>query len=335
MKKLIFILFILPIIWSCSPKDTVEDDGNNSDSLTTEIKEPIKKMEAVSFNEDSAYYFVEKQVKFGPRVPGSANHKKAAQWLVSILNHLCDTVYEQKGIVTTFKNQNIPFLNIIGSFNPQSKERIMLSAHWDTRPQADEDKVNPYMPADGANDGASGVGILIEIARQLSQNRPGIGIDLVLFDAEDGGDRRGSSESWCLGSQYWSKTPHVPNYKAKFGILLDMVGAKDATFPMELHSLDFARDYVYFVWQTGQSLGYGQYFTNDKGGMITDDHYYINSILGIRTLDIIQYNTATNTGFGDFWHTQKDNMSIIDKKTLKAVGHTVIEVIYRQNNAGA
>jgi hypothetical protein len=335
MKKLILIIVLFPFIWSCSPKDPEGEDGNDSDSLSALVSAPIKRMEAIAFNEDSAYYFVEKQVKFGPRVPGSANHKKTALWLVKILNSYCDTVYEQKGTVANFKNQNIPFNNIIGSFNPLSKERIMLSAHWDTRPQADEDKLSPNAPADGANDGASGVGILIEIARQLNLNRPGLGIDLVLFDAEDGGDRKGSSESWCLGSQYWSKTPHVANYRAKFGILLDMVGAKDATFPMELHSLDFARDYVYFVWQTAQSLGYGKYFTNDKGGMITDDHYYINSILGIRTLDIIQYNTTTNTGFGDYWHTHQDNMSIIDKNTLKAVGHTVIEVIYRQNNAGS
>jgi Zn-dependent M28 family amino/carboxypeptidase len=334
MKKLLILIPFSPLFWSCSPKDP-NVENTTTDTSAIEAKVPVKKMEPVKFNEDSAYYFVGAQVKFGPRVPGTASHKNAAQWLAKTLATYCDTLYEQRGTVTTFKNENLAFVNIIGSFNPQSKERILLSAHWDTRPQADEDKVMPFKPSDGANDGASGVGVLLEIARQLHSNRPGIGIDIILFDVEDGGDRRGSSESWCLGSQYWSKTPHVPNYTAKFGILLDMVGAKDATFPMELHSLDFARDYVYFVWQTGQSLGYGNYFTNNKGGMITDDHYYINSILGVRTLDIIQYNTTTQTGFGDFWHTQKDNMSIIDKNTLKAVGHTVIEVIYRQNNAGA
>lgn len=323
---------IATFIHSCKPNDPNHDlDQPVDDTLTSVNKVSMK---PVSFDADSAYGYVEKQVSFGPRVPGTPAHAKTALWLINRLNEFTDTVYVQKGEVSGFQGKNVEFQNIIGAFNPQSKDRILLCAHWDTRPLADEDPKAPNRPADGANDGGSGVGVLLEIARQLSTNRPGLGIDIVLFDVEDGGERRGASETWCLGSQYWSRTPHVAGYTARFGILLDMVGAKGATFPHELHSLDFAADYVHLVWQTAQSLGYGNYFRNEKGGHITDDHYYINSILGIRTLDIIHYNTSTNTGFGSFWHTQNDNMSIIDKNTLKAVGHTVLEVIYRQNNAG-
>jgi hypothetical protein len=334
MKKALIISLAVLSGWmqSCKPGDPNHDEDEvDTDTL---VSEPIAPMQPVSFDADSAYGFIEKQVKFGPRVPGSAAHAKTAAWLIDKLNGYTDTVHVQKGEVVGFKGQTVPFQNIIGVFNPNSKDRILLSAHWDTRPLADEDPNASNRPADGANDGGSGVGVLLEIARQLHANRPGLGIDIVLFDVEDGGERRGNSETWCLGSQYWSKTPHVPGYKARFGILLDMVGAKDAVFPYELHSLDFASDYVYLVWQTAQSLGYGNFFRNEKGGHITDDHYYINSILGIRTLDIIQYNTNSDNGFGEYWHTQNDNMSIIDRKTLKAVGHTVIEVIYRQNNAG-
>lgn len=333
MKRVGIILMILSVyLNSCKPGDPNQPD--QPDEMDTVITETITPMKPVAFDADTAYAFIEKQVKFGPRVPGTDAHAKTANWLISTLSTYTDTVYEQKGEVTDYKGQKIPFINIIGVFNPAAKERILLSAHWDTRPQADEDPSAPNRPADGANDGGSGVGVLLEIARQLHQNRPGLGIDIVFFDAEDGGERRGKSETWCLGSQYWSRTPHVSGYKAKFGILLDMVGAKDAVFPHELHSLDFAADYVYLVWQTAQSLGYGKYFRNEKGGHITDDHYYINTILGVRTLDIIQYNTNSNSGFGEYWHTHNDNMSVIDRNTLKAVGHTVIEVIYRQNNRG-
>lgn len=326
MKKLLIYTLLISLgLYACKPGDPKNHDDHNV------VVDEIKPMQEVAFNADSAYGYVSDQVAFGPRVPGSGAHQKAGDWLQSKLTLWCDTVYVQHGIVPDFKNEQIKIRNIIGVFNPNAKRRILLSAHWDTRPQADEDPQRPQAPADGANDGGSGVAVLLEIARHLHTNRPGLGIDIILFDAEDGGERKGASESWCLGSQYWSKGPHIQPYTAEFGILLDMVGAKDAIFPRELHSQDFAREYVDLVWNTGVELGYGKYFVNDKGSHITDDHYYINSILGVRTIDILQYNAGTQSGFGEYWHTHNDNMSVIDRNTLKAVGHTVLETIRKQH----
>jgi hypothetical protein len=334
MKKMILLLLIPFVGWNCKPSGKT-DETDDQDSTVNVVTEKYPKMEPVNFDADSAYGFVARQVAFGPRVPGSGPHMQCAGWLKGELERFTDEVMVQSATVSDNKGGQIALQNIIGIINPSAKDRILLCAHWDTRPQSDEDPLVKNRPADGANDGGSGVGILLEIARQLSINKPGLGVDIVLFDAEDGGDRRGSSETWCIGSQYWSRNPHIPSYRARFGILLDMVGAANARFAQEGHSLNFANNYVQMIWQTGQSLGYGSYFVYEKGGMITDDHYYINNILGIPTTDIIQFSKETQSGFGDYWHTQKDNMSIIDRKTLKAVGHTVIEVIARQNNSGS
>ena len=210
--------------------------------------------------------------------------------------------------------------------NPNSKNRVLLCAHWDTRPQADQDKDRPTEPADGANDGASGVGVLLEVARQLQAQRPDAGVDIILFDAEDMGDRSGESTTWCLGSQFWAKTPHKPNYVARFGILLDMVGAKNATFGIEGYSWMYAQPYVKKVWNTANKLGHSSYFVNAQGGQVIDDHLFINKTRGIPTLDIIHYEPS-GSGFGDFWHTHDDNMSGINRETLEAVGQTVFQVV--------
>ncbi|NNJ56034.1 MAG: M28 family peptidase [Bacteroidia bacterium] len=288
---------------------------------------PSKPTFTVQFNGDSAYQFVQDQVDFGPRVPGSMSHGICANYLENKLKQYCDTAMVQFGSATDYKGNPVEIKNIIGSIHPEKTKRILLCAHWDTRPQADEDKKNPTEPADGANDGASGVGVLLEVARQLQIQKPDAGVDIVLFDAEDMGDRQGSPNSWCLGSQYWSKKPHKQNYVARFGILLDMVGPKDAVFAIEMNSWQYAQPYVKQVWRTASELGHGKHFVNYQGGSLVDDHVFINRILGIPTLDIIHYNVSDNSGFGDFWHTHKDNMSSIDKETLSAVGETVFKVV--------
>ena len=212
----------------------------------------------------------------------------------------------------------------------------MLCAHWDSRPYADEDDPqHHHTPIDGANDGASGVGVLLEIARQLQQQAPAIGIDIVFFDAEDYGtpdfyQGKHPSDSWCLGSQYWGRIPHTPDYKARFGILLDMVGAPNATFYYEYYSKETANDAMKKIWKTAESLGYGNYFVPQDGGSITDDHIYVHSFRQIPCVDIIHYDTSTNTGFVPTWHTLDDTLEHIDKSTLKAVGQTVMTVIYNE-----
>lgn len=213
----------------------------------------------------------------------------------------------------------------------------MLCAHWDTRPFADQDTEDTNTAIDGANDGASGVGVLLEIARQFSLKKPNIGVDIILFDAEDYGqpavsDYPRMEHSYCLGSQYWATHLHKSNYFAKYGILLDMVGGKNAVFTQELASLTFAPKVLNKVWNTAAELGYGNTFQFKKTNLIIDDHLYINNLAQGRvpTIDIIEYNEVTESHFYEHWHTHKDKLENIDKNTLKAVGQTVLQVVYNE-----
>jgi glutaminyl-peptide cyclotransferase len=289
------------------------------------------------FNADSAYFFVQRQVAFGPRVPNTPAHRKAGDYLVQQLKRYGAEVTTQEFSAVTFDNQKVSLKNIIASFSPEKKKRILLAAHWDTRPFADKDKEKPNAPFDGANDGGSGVGVLLEIARVLSSNPlPDTGIDIILFDGEDWGEKEGEqstrplppgfTEWWCLGSQYWARNKHQPKYSAYFGILLDMVGGKNAQFAREGYSLEYAPSVVRKVWKTAAQLGFSHIFINQKTGPVTDDHKFVNEIAKIPMVDIISFDPAT--GFGDFHHTQKDNMEIISTETLMAVGQTVLQVIY-------
>ena len=213
----------------------------------------------------------------------------------------------------------------------------MLFAHWDTRPFADQDIKDRGQAIDGANDGGSGVGVLLEVARQLQIKKPDIGVDIFFFDAEDYGQpaddmRRRMAGTWCLGSQYWANNPHIPNYNADFGILLDMVGARNAIFTREAWSMGFAPQIVNKVWGIANALGYGNHFNYQQTTHVgEDDHVYINKIAGIPSIDIIQYDPTTGN-FAPHWHTHEDNMAIIDKRTLQAVGETVLATVINEVN---
>lgn len=288
------------------------------------------------FSADSAYDFVEQQVNFGPRVPNTDAHKACADYLVSTLKSYGADVMEQKVKLRAFNGDILDANNIIASYKPEAKQRILLFAHWDTRPWSDHDPdpANYNKPVLGANDGASGVGVLLEIARNIGISSPLMGVDIVFFDAEDYGapeNFTGNAEnSWCLGSQHWAKSPHVNSYTARFGILLDMVGSPDATFYRDQISEHYAANVVSKVWDKASNLGFEKYFINKPGGAITDDHLYVNQIAGIPSIDIIHYNPNNQHGFGDYWHTVNDDMENIDKQTLFAVGTTVMQVIYNE-----
>lgn len=285
------------------------------------------------FSGQQAYAFVEKQVSFGPRVPKTPAHDSCAQWLVETFKGYGAEVQIQKGEGELSDGTKIPIQNIIAVFNPEHKRRVLLSAHWDTRSVADQDTVRTNEPILGADDGGSGVGVLLEVARQLQKNKIDLGVDIVLFDVEDQGESGSPTmpfrrETWCLGSQYWSKNPHVPGYQANFGILLDMVGSKGAYFPQEGISRRYAEIYIDRVWKHAQALGYGHYFSQEEARDIVDDHLFVNEIRKIPMLDIINLPRNSQTGFGHYWHTHKDNMDIIDENTLKAVGQTVLRTLY-------
>lgn len=312
------------------------DKASSKQTQATETDTPA--VTAPAFSADSAYVFIEKQVAFGPRIPNTPEHQKAGDWIISKLKAYGADVKVQNFEMRAYDGTLLKLRNIIASFNPEASRRILLAAHWDTRPWSDRDENEPLKQFDGANDGGSGVGVLLEIARtmQAAEQKPGVGVDMIFFDGEDYGQPDNSGfqkqDTWCLGSQYWSKNPHIPNYKAQYGILLDMVGAENAKFAREGTSMQFAQNIVEKVWKAGNSIGYSDYFKYINAPAIIDDHTYVNNWANIPMIDIIEYNMGATNGdyFGPYHHRQTDNMSIISRNTLKAVGQTVLHVLYNE-----
>ena len=291
---------------------------------------PVVQVTVPIFSGDSAFDFVKKQVDFGPRVPGSAPHKACAAWLSETFKKYGCTVIEQPFKAKAYY-ATLDAVNIIAQYKPELSNRILLCAHWDSRHIASKDTKDTDKPILGADDGASGVAVLLEMARMLQQNPIELGVDFICFDAEDLGDERESdgkdrAETWCLGSQYWSKNLHKPGYKAQFGILFDMVGASGAKFPLEGFSREKAPQYQTRIWAIAAELGYGDLFIPVAAGGITDDHFFVMRGTNIPTVDIIG---MPKNGFGDYHHTHADNLSIIDPEVLRKVGQVTATVIYR------
>lgn len=314
---------------------------NEQSNSVPETPQPETQPLAVpKFERDSALAFVKKQVDFGPRVPNTEAHKRCKDWLVAQFSAYGLKVTEQPFTAKAYTGKTLNGINIIAQYKPEATKRICLAAHWDSRHIADSplSEGRQKEPILGADDGGSGVGVLLEIARTLQANPPkeqvgDLGVDFVLFDAEDHGDDSDTNpnpNSWCLGSQHWSHNIVPAGYSPKYGILLDMVGAKTARFTKEAVSMNFAPTVMNKVWKIAQNLGYTNYFVEDKTGAVTDDHYFVNTIAKIPMIDIIGKSTETPTGFGAHWHTHKDDMAIIDVRALRAVGQTLLEVIYQE-----
>jgi len=316
----LYFIFIFLVILSCN--SDVSEKNTDAQASNTSITR------VAPFDEQLAYSFVAQQVEFGPRYPGSEGQKKCADYLQKTLSNFVDTMYVQNVHVTAGDGTSLPCVNIIGAINPAAKNRILLLAHWDARKWADEDAVNKDAPILAADDGASGVGVLMALAKSLKEHplANNYGVDILLVDAEDYGKTEWGEASYGLGTQYWAKYPHVANYKAVAGILLDMVGATNARFPQEAYSMQYAPSVVTQVWQAAADAGYGTYFVYEDAGNITDDHYFVNTIAGIPTIDIINLQ---KTGFAPHWHTQQDNMNRISKSTLKAVGQTLMQYLHQ------
>ena len=306
---------------SCQP------EAKRSSSDTEEEQAGLASVIVPRFEGDSALALVQTQVSWGPRVPGTSAHQRCGDWLVSKLQSRGLEVFEQKAALTMHDGKVFELRNVIGAFRPQSQRRLVLAAHWDTRPRADMDPVDSKARLDGANDGASGVAVLLELARHLDSLPGDLGIDLVFFDLEDYGSPE-VADSYAMGSQYWSRSPHIAGYRAQRGVLLDMVGAADARFCWEGHSLQFAPDWTRLIWQRAGSLGYGDLFVPVPCQPVTDDHYYVNTLAGIPMVDIIDLRSE-GTGFPPHWHTRNDNMEVISPRTLTAVGQTLLDILYR------
>lgn len=284
------------------------------------------------FNADSAYSFVQKQVDMGPRNPGSEGHRKTRQYLRNKLETYASpqSVYAQEFTAEGYEGDTLKLANIIAAFNTGSADRIMLCAHWDTRPRAERDSVRTGQPIPGADDGGSGVGVLLEMARMFSNNPPPIGVDIVFFDGEDYG-REGDLSKYFLGSRHWSRNPPVPGYSPRFGILLDIVGGENALFPKEEYSMQYAPSLVNEIWSIADEKGLGNLFVDEMGNAISDDHLIINRNLDIPTINIINHTPGINGAqFPSYWHTHRDDMRIISRETLGGVGGVLSELIYNR-----
>lgn len=305
--------------------------GSSSGEIVAEAKTPMDAvvLECVpTFSADSALRFMQAQMDFGPRMPNTDAHRQCAAYLQSELQRTGADVTVQQATLTAFDGTQLQAYNIMGSFNPEKAERILLMAHWDTRPWADEDSdpSNHTKPVPGANDGASGVGVLLEIARQIGMKNPGKGVDILFVDAEDWGSHE-DEDSWALGADYFVKHPIKQGYKPAEVILLDMVGGKNARFHREYFSQRNAPQLVDKIWTSAQLAGFGDRFPNELGGAVTDDHVkFVDA--GYKAVDIIEYNPGSSSGFNPTWHTVSDTMDAIDSETLRAVGQTLLTYLY-------
>jgi hypothetical protein len=320
--KLRHLLFIIPfIVLSC------KSDKKSAPEGTEEVK---KNLFIPDFSQDSAYAHIEKQLSFGHRVPGTAAHTACRDWLVSKLNSNGVSTQLQEFKVSFLGQKNVPAFNIIGTINPDARKRILIAAHYDSRLIAEKDKDETLKdkPIMGADDGASGVAVILELTRIFKEYPLEMGVDIVFFDAEDQGK---DGEGWCEGAKYWSKNPHRPGYGAKYGILLDMVGAKGASFKYEGNAYNFDPALHEAIWTLAGDLGYSNFFIPRVGGAIEDDHFYVMQNMGIPMVDIINTKNDGSGGFADYHHTHKDDIGIIDKRTLQVVGKVMNNVIYREN----
>ena len=330
-NKVLFVVFST-LLFSC---------GNLKKQAATEaVKQPV----GPAFSADSAYAFCEEQCNFGPRTMNSKAHDDCEQWIISKFQQYGMSVIPQKTLLKGYDGTMLKSTNIIASYKPELASRILLCAHWDSRPWADNDpdEANWHKPVMAANDGASGVAVMLEVARQIdvcTKQNPdtlALGVDFICFDAEDYGYPQWETvndpgDTFALGAQYWSANLHKDGYTARFGILLDMVGGQGAHFYQEYMSKQYAGSVVDKVWKAASVVGYGSFFPMKDGVGITDDHIPVNTVAKIPCVDVIPYYPdCEQSSFGPTWHTVNDDMAHIDRTTLQAVGQTVIQVLFSE-----
>ena len=326
--KVIFLPFLLLLSVALTGCKNQNQASAGQDTDTIAVTQ-------VQFDADSAFASVVAQCDFGPRVPGSAAHDRCGDYIVSRFKALGLTVSEQRADQKAWDGKVLHTRNIIAAYRPELADRIIICTHWESRPWADADPDSSLhrQPVMAANDGASGVAVMLEVARKLEELKPELGIDFICFDSEDYGmpywaetDDVADGSDWCLGSQYWAAHPHVPGYKARFGILLDMVGGRDARFCFEGISMRYASEVMVHVWDAAGRAGASQLFLAEQGGYAQDDHVPMNEVAGIPTIDIIPYVEGEHT-FGATWHTTQDTPENISRETLKGVGQTLLQFL--------
>lgn len=328
MKPLLLLLPLLAaILTGCKGQKPVNESSNSIDST---------RICTVRFSADSAYRFVKDQCDFGPRTPGSKAWKQCGDYIAGKFEGYGLKVVNQRTSIQAWDGTTLPCRNIIAAYKPEVTERVIVCAHYDSRPWADNDENpdNHRTPVMAANDGASGIAVMMEIARNIHTLAPKVGVDFICFDVEDYGapdwapdEVQQMGDTWCLGSKYWSGNPHVEGYAARYGILLDMVGGRGSTFAHEGFSLKYAQSIVVRTWEAARYAGAEAYFPQKPGGYITDDHVPMNEIAMIPTIDIIPYDEDGDNSFGPHWHTTHDIVENIDPQVLRAVGQTVMQLL--------
>lgn len=332
MKATIILSGILMLAAACSSGKAADKEGDASRAVATDTLPLPADTSSVSsdagFEADSAYAFVDRLMAFGPRVPNTKAHRRSGDWLAGKMREFGWEVTEQTTVLKAFDGTALNVRNIFSQLNPEKGDRLLLLAHWDCRPWADQDPdpAKRRLPVPGANDGASGVGVLLEVARQLALQNSNAAVDILFVDAEDWGSE-GDEDSWALGTRYFAENPPVAGYRPRQAILLDMVGSPDARFGVEYFSRESNPALLSKVWQIAESLGYDGYFHKGFGGAVTDDHVELIKH-GIPAIDIIDYRyTGEYQGFDPVWHTTGDDMGNISAYTLGAVGETIMKVI--------
>ena len=324
MKRLAIVAACLLLLAGCKHKQPGLPAAPQAPDYT--------QVDIPAFSADSAYRYTAEQLAFGNRIPGSKAWEQCAAYLATQMGRWCDTVIVQDFKAALWDNNTVPGRNIIASINPTAPKRILLAAHWDSRRWADHDD-NPDLhrsPVPGANDGASGVGTLMEMARTMSQMPPSVGVDFIFFDVEDQGVPEWSDtydeHSWCKGSQHWASNRHTPAYTAVYGILFDMIGTPEPRFTKEYMSRYYAPGLTDKLWNCAAALGYGHVFVNQKTDPILDDHVYVNQTAGIPMVDIVQ-NSPT-TSFFTHWHTTTDDLQSVNPDALRIVATVTLKTIY-------
>ena len=276
------------------------------------------------FDEEHAFNLLKKQVEFGPRYPGIAAHGATADFIISQLKPHADEVTTQQ-FSQKVAGKTIDLKNIIAKFSPDARKIILLAAHWDTRPMADMevDPVKRAKPILGANDGASGVAVLLELARMFGKQRPDVGVIMVFFDGEDYTPNPPTSRYMFLGSKYYaSRLDSKTKQAIEYGILLDMIGDKDLRIHQEINSVQAAPEVVRKIWDTARQLGYSKQFVPEAKYAISDDHLPLIAA-GVKCIDVIDFDYGP-------WHTVDDTVDKCSPQSLKTVGDVIACVVYEE-----
>ncbi len=323
IRNFVPLLALAAVVFSCGRQADPEKKANAVYQFNPPATYP-------EFSGERAIELAAAQVAFGPRVPNSPAHDSCLAFMHTFLSNLAPRVKMQDFVLPGYDGAQLRLANIIAKFNPDSKVRIVLAAHWDSRPRADmeKDEAKKASPIPGANDGASGVAVLMHLAELFAKTPPPVGVDLVLFDGEDYG-KEGDEAFYCLGAKYFSSTI-APDYNPVFGILLDLVGDKDAVFYREGYSDRLAGDIVDLLWANAHKLGLKE-FRNRAADAILDDHVSMNLTAGIKTVNIIDMDLIGHKDPSErrkYWHTHKDTMENLSPATLGNVGTLLAYTIY-------